>query len=35
MLSNDGADVYIWQEGTDVDGEEELDGEILKVAKMS
>ena len=30
MPSNNGANVYLWKEGTDVDGEEELHGEVLK-----
>ena len=29
VLGDDGADVYIWEEGEDVDCEEELDGEVL------
>ena len=31
MLDDNSADVYLWQEGTNVDGEEELYGEILKL----
>ena len=29
MFVDDGADVYLWEEGTDVDGSEEHDGEVL------
>lgn len=32
MLDNNSADVYLWQEGTNVDGKEELDGEVLKLS---
>ena len=31
LLGNDGANVYLWKEGTHVDGEKELHGEILTI----
>ncbi len=31
LYGDDGADVYLWQEGADVDGQEESDGEVLAV----
>ena len=31
MLDNNSADVYLWQEGTHVDGEEKLYGKVLKL----
>ena len=31
LFGNDGANVYLWKEGTHVDGEKELHGEILMI----
>lgn len=28
------ADVYLWQEGANVDGEEELDGKVLRLLRV-
>ena len=32
LLDKHSADVYLWQKGTNVDGEEELDGKILRLS---
>lgn len=32
MFGDDGADVYLWEEGADVDGTDEHDGEVLSFA---
>jgi len=32
VFGDDGADVYLWEEGADVDGTDEHDGEVLSFA---
>lgn len=34
LLDKHRADVYLWQEGANVDGEEEFDGKILRLSKV-